>query len=460
MSKVVLCQHQSVGISVSDEKSHGDDTLLTAGFNLRQGSHTQIPKSRSDDTFMMPKVSSLRDLWSESTGLIRGLKPAVNKGSSLRDLRIAIIGLNHRLKSTVDYMSSHAGHFAFVTIAAIGLMLSSTVCYASEGKDINISELIFEHTNDAYEWHLVTLGQSHIAIPLPVIVYSQPTGLNVFMSSKLKDNNSYRGFSYGSHEGNYAGKIVEKTSTGEEYRPIDISITKDVVSLFVTVAILLLCVLLLARWYKKHGEYETPRGFMGALDMLITEIHEDVIKKCIGHNYKRYAPYLLTVFFFILISNLLGLIPIFPGGANLTGNIAVTFILALCTFVLVNVSGTKEYWKEIVWPNVPVWMKIPLPLLPVVEIFGVFTKPFALMIRLFANVLAGHAVMIGLCCIIFMTASLGLAVNSVLSFVAILIMIFMSFIELLVAVVQAYVFTLLSAVFISLAQAQPHKQHN
>jgi len=337
--------------------------------------------------------------------------------------------------------------------------ISSAVCYASGGKNINISELIFEHTNDAYEWHLVTLGQNHIAIPLPVIVYSQTSGWHVFMSSKFKDNSSYRGFSYGSHEGDYAGKIVEKTSTGEEYRPIDISITKNVVSLFVTVIILLSCILLLARWYKKHGEYETPRGFMGALDMLIIEINDNVIKKCIGKPYRRYAPFLLTAFFFILISNVLGLIPIFPGGANLTGNIAVTCVLALCTFVLVNVFGTKTYWKEIFWPEVPLWMKAPLPLMPVVELFGLFTKPFALMIRLFANILAGHAVMIGLCCIIFITASLGLALNSVLSFVAVLIMIFMSFIELLVAFIQAYVFTLLSAVFISLSQAQP-KQHN
>jgi F-type H+-transporting ATPase subunit a len=167
---------------------------------------------------------------------------------------------------------------------------------------------------------------------------------------------------------------------------------------------------------------------------------------------------LLTAFFFILISNLLGLIPVFPGGANLTGNIAITFVLAIFTFVLVNFFGTKRYWKEIFWPDVPVWMKVPIPLMPVVELFGLFTKPFALMIRLFANILAGHAVMIGLGCIIFITASMGLVVNSALSFVAVLIMIFMSFIELMVAFIQAYVFTLLSAVFIGLSQTQPHRQ--
>ena len=438
MSKVVLCQHQNGNISVSDEKSC------------------------SDDTFMMPKVSSLRDFVGEVTGLSRRLKPAVNKVSSLRDWWRASDSIIRRLKPAVGYVSSYTGHFAFVAIVSIIWMFCPAVCFAgntNEGKKINISELILTHTGDAYEWHLVTLGRNHIAVPLPIIVYSQSSGLNVFMSSKLKENGSYRGFSFGSHEGAFAGKIVERTITGKEYRPIDISITKNVVSLFVTVIILLLCVLLLARWYKKHREYQTPRGFMGAFDMLIIEIHDNVIKKCIGKQYRRYAPFLLTVFFFILISNVLGLIPVFPGGANLTGNIAITCVLALFTFVMVNVFGTKAYWKEILWPNVPLWMKAPLPLMPVVELFGLFAKPFALMIRLFANMLAGHAVLIGLCCIIFITASLGLALNSILSFVAVLIMIFMSFIELLVAFIQAYVFTLLSAVFISLSQAQP-KQHN
>jgi F-type H+-transporting ATPase subunit a len=330
--------------------------------------------------------------------------------------------------------------------------------FANEEKDINISELIFEHTGDAYEWHVLTAGRTHVAIPLPVIVYSKSSGWNVFMSSELRQNGAYKGFSLGSHEGNFAGKMVEKTNTGEEIRPIDISITKNVVSLFITVIMLLFSVFSLARWYKKHGDYETPRGFMGALDMLITEINDNVIKKCIGQHYQRYAPFLLTAFFFILISNITGLIPVFPGGANLTGNIAITFNLALFTFFLVNFFGTKEYWKEIFWPDVPLWMKAPIPLMPVVELFGLFTKPFALMIRLFANILAGHAVMIGLCCIIFITASLGFALNSILSFVAVMIMIFMSFIELLVAFIQAYVFTLLSAVFISLSQVQPHRR--
>jgi F-type H+-transporting ATPase subunit a len=220
--------------------------------------------------------------------------------------------------------------------------------------------------------------------------------------------------------------------------------------------LLLLCVLCLARWYKKHGDYETPRGLMGVIDMMITDINDNVVKKCIGQNYRRYSPYLLTAFFFIFISNLLGIIPVFPGGANLTGNIAITFTLALVTFFIVNFFSTKEYWKEIFWPDVPVWLKIPLPLIPAVELFGVFTKPFALMLRLFANILAGHTIIIGLCCIIFISVSLGPVLNSGLSVVSILLMIFMNTFEFLVAYIQAYVFVLLSAVFIGLSQAQAH----
>ncbi|MDR2084099.1 MAG: F0F1 ATP synthase subunit A [Bacteroidales bacterium] len=341
------------------------------------------------------------------------------------------------------------------------MFIVSFACFASDTNDdkekLNVSELIFHHTGDSYEWHIITIGEKDIAIPLPVIVYSKHSGFNVFMSSKLHhNNNSYKGFTYGHHDGKYSGKIVEILDGGEEYRPFDVSITKNVVGLFVTVTILLLCVLTVAKWYKKQDDYIAPRGFAGAIDLLINDINENVVKSCIGPNYRKFAPYLLTAFFFIFISNILGLVPIFPGGANLTGNIAITFTLAMFTFFMVNIFGTKEYWKEILWPDVPIWLKAPAPIMPLIEIFGMFTKPFALMIRLFANILAGHAIIIGLCCLVFITASLGTVINSSLTFVSVLFMVFMNFLELLVAYVQAYVFTLLSAVFIGLAQVQPH----
>lgn len=154
----------------------------------------------------------------------------------------------------------------------------------------------------------------------------------------------------------------------------------------------------------------------------------------------------------------MGLIPIFPGGANVTGNIAITLILALCTFFVVNFSGTREYWKDIFWPNVPSWLKVPVPLMPVVELFGVFTKPFALMIRLFANMMAGHSVILALTSLIFVTVSMGPAINGTMTVVSVLFGIFMNCLELLVAFIQAYVFTMLSAVFIGLARIEEHKK--
>ena len=148
------------------------------------------------------------------------------------------------------------------------------------------------------------------------------------------------------------------------------------------------------------------------------------------------------MFFFIFVNNLMGLIPFFPGGANVSGNIAVTLVLALCTFLAVNLFGTREYWKEIFWPEVPAWLKVPVPMMPAIELVGIFTKPFALMIRLFANMMAGHAVILSLTCVIFVTVSMGAAVNASMTFVSVLFSIFMNLLELLVAFLQAYVFTI------------------
>jgi F-type H+-transporting ATPase subunit a len=163
---------------------------------------------------------------------------------------------------------------------------------------------------------------------------------------------------------------------------------------------------------------------------------------------------LQAVFFFILINNLLGVIPIFPGGANVTGNIAVTFVLAVCTFIATNLFGTKAYWRDIFWPRVPIFLKLPIPIMPFVEFFGVFTKPFALMIRLFANIMAGHTIILALTCLIFITASMGVIVNSGMTIVSVLFCIFMNCLELFVACLQAYIFTLLSANYIGLAKVK------
>ena len=343
------------------------------------------------------------------------------------------------------------------------LLLNFQPGFASENK-INVKESILEHLADSYEWHITSIGERHISMSLPVIVRSQKSGWHVFLSSKFYHGHSeYKGF-YIAQEGNHKGKIVEKNSSGKEIRPLDISITKNAFSLLFTSALLTALILYVARWYKKKNrnkDYKAPKGFIALMEMFIMNINDDLIKPCVGKEYKRYAPYLLTVFFFIFFNNLIGLIPIIPGGANVTGNIAVTLVLALFTFFIVNVFGTKEYWKEIFWPNVPLWLKVPIPIIPAVEIIGIFTKPFALMIRLFANILAGHSMLLGLAFLVFITAKAGpleTGLNVPMTIVSILLSVFITFVELLVAYIQAYIFTTLSAVFIGLARVERH--HN
>ena len=347
-----------------------------------------------------------------------------------------------------------------ITVCMCLLLFGSFTAHAEElpeGEDTDVKEIVFEHLGDSYEWHITTWGETHVTIPLPVIVRSRTGHWDVFLSSRLSHGEgSYNGY-YIAQEGPYAGKIVEKIN-GEEVRPIDISITKTVLALLLNSLILVCIILGVAHWYKKRKvENAAPGGFVGAMEMFIMMIHDDLIKSCVGKDYKRFAPYLLTVFFFIFINNLMGLIPIFPGGANVTGNIAITLVLALCTFFAVNLFGTREYWKEIFWPEVPTWLKCPVPMMPAIELVGIFTKPFALMIRLFANMMAGHAVILSLTCLVFVTVSMGKAVNISMTGVSVLFCVFMNLLELLVAFIQAYVFTMLSAVFIGLARVKHHK---
>lgn len=325
----------------------------------------------------------------------------------------------------------------------------------AESPKVDAKEIVTEHLRDSYEWHVTTFGHQHVSIPLPVILYSHHSGWHCFSSSRLMPiGTSYQNFIIASH-GDNEGKIVETMSDGTQVRPFDISITKTVLSLLINSLLLVCVVLFTARWYKgKTPESASPRGFVGFMEMFIMMIEEDVVKACVGPDYRRYSPYLLTAFFFIFINNLMGLIPLFPGGGNVTGNIAVTLVLALATFVAVNVFATKDYWKEIFWPEVPVWLKIPVPLMPFIEFIGIFTKPFALMIRLFANIMAGHSIILALTCIIFVTASMGVVVNTSMTIVSVLLCIFMNCVEILVAFIQAYVFTLLSAVFIGMSRVK------
>ena len=326
---------------------------------------------------------------------------------------------------------------------------------SSDGK-FNASDFILGHVGDEYEWHITTLGGKHLSIPLPIIVYSKDKGLNVFMSSHLH-HGEYDGY-YLANEGTYKGKVVEKNAQGEEVRPWDFSLTKNAASLLLSSALLILIVLYVAKWYKKDN-MKAPTGFRGTFEMLMFFIYDDLIKPSVGKDYKKFAPYLLTVFFFIFFNNLLGLIPLFPGGANLTGNIAVTLFLAVCTFLVTNFFGTREYWREVFWPDVPAWLKVPVPLMPLIEIIGVLTKPFALMMRLFANMLAGHMIVLVLMSLIFIfTAMMGVIAGSGVAVISITFSIFMIMIDVLVCFIQAYVFTMLSAIFIGMARVEPHHQ--
>lgn len=325
---------------------------------------------------------------------------------------------------------------------------------------VDVKGIVFGHIGDSYEWHITDIGETSISIPLPIIVYSQTTGWHAFMSSVLEEEGgTYEGFSIAPAGSKYEGKIIEHNAVGEEVRPFDISITKIAFSLMINSLILVLIIVGVARWYRRNSVKETaPGGFVGFMEMFIMMVNDDIIKEGVGPNYKKFSPYLLTAFFFIFLNNMMGLIPIFPGGASVTGNIAITMVLALITFFAVNIFGTKHYWKDIFWPDVPWWLKVPIPMMPFIELFGIFTKPFALMIRLFANMLAGHMAILVLACLIFISASMGPAINGSLTVASVLFNIFMNLLEVLVAFIQAYVFTMLSAVFIGLAQEGGHTE--
>lgn len=339
-------------------------------------------------------------------------------------------------------------------LTALVVAIAGAPCFAqneadstASGPGFNIQEVIFGHTNDAYEWHITNIGDKAISIPLPVIVKSS-TGWHVFSSSKLEDGAEYEGLHISE-----AGKVVETNAAGEEIRPFDISITKDVLAMMISSAILLWLILGTSKWYKTHDvTKEAPKGLAAVMEPVIEMIDTGVVKDSIGEDYAKFSPYLCTAFFWILINNLLGIVPFFPGGANVTGNIAVTCVLGFCTFFAINLFGTKHYFKDIFWPDVPWWLKFPIPLMPLIEIFSAFMKPITLMIRLFANMLAGHIIAISLVCIIFMFAKYNAVMFGSMTFVSLLFGVFMDLLEVLVAFLQAYVFTMLSAVFIGLAR--------
>ena len=321
-------------------------------------------------------------------------------------------------------------------------------------QEFNPSEFVFDHIGDSHDWHLFTMPDGHhVSIHLPVIVYSRAKGLNIFSSRHLAHGHQYRGFMIMT-EGELEGEIVELDDEGniiEEILPFDMSITKNVAAMMVVALLLIWLFISLANSYRKTGISE-PKGIQGFLEPIVLFVRDDIAVPNLGEErYDRFMPYLLTVFFFVLLNNLMGMIPIFPGGANVTGNIAVTFTLAAFTMIIINFNGNKGHWKHIFnTPGVPWWLKVPIPLMPLVELIGVIAKPFALMVRLFANITAGHIIVLSLVSLIFIFKSVAFAP------VSIVMVLFMDCIELLVAFLQAYIFTLLSALFIGLAIQEEH----
>lgn len=336
------------------------------------------------------------------------------------------------------------------------LVLTAMLPVSLHAEELDMNEYLLGHVGDSYGWHITTVKGHHVTIHLPVILYSKTTGWHCFSSRHIEEGEMYEGFRLAGDDEKHSGKLVEITG-GTAVKPLDISITKNVFGMMINSLIVLIIVLCGARWYRRHdAREEAPRGFAGLVEMMVTMVEDDIIRPCVGKDYKRYSPYLLTAFFFIFINNLMGIVPFFPGGANITGNIAVTLGLALCTFFAVNLFGNKHYYKDIFWPNVPVFLKA-FPLMPLIEIIGVFTKPFSLTVRLFANILAGHMMILGVLALIFITSSMGAALNGGLSVVAVLFAVFMDILECLVAFLQAYVFTMLSSVFIGLSRQEPEE---
>jgi len=305
------------------------------------------------------------------------------------------------------------------------------------------TKVIMEHIADSHMWHL----WGHTSLPLPVILYTNG-GLEVFSSGN---------FHHGEHD--YVGKyntyrleedhvkvVGADGKIDEEASVLDFSITKNVAAMFVAILVILIVFISVAAAYKKRVG-KSPKGLQSFIEPVIIFVRDDIAKPNIGHKYAKFMPYLLTTFFFILFNNLFGLIPIFPGGANVTGNIALTFVMALGTMIIVNINGNKYYWKHIFKPDVPFWL---YPIMIPVELIGIISKPFALMIRLFANITAGHIIVLSLISLIFIFETLAIAPVSV-AFV-----LFMDVLELLVAFLQAFIFTLLTALFIGMAVEEHH----
>jgi F-type H+-transporting ATPase subunit a len=379
-------------------------------------------------------------------------------GSYIPVLRFLAVGLVLGFLLAGRMFASVQDHTSLVPAADSVFDHKENAAPHGSGK-FNAGEMIMEHVVDNHEWHVAEIGSLHLTIPLPIILLYDGK-LHTFCSSKFhNESHSYQGFKLEA-EGPHKGKIVRAgengNSTADSPAVYDFSITKIVLAILMSTLLMILVFVSVARAYTRNRD-KAPSGLQSLLEPLIIFIRDDIAKSSIGEKkYEKFMPFLLTVFFFIFFNNLFGLIPFFPGGANVTGNIAVTLVMAVFTFVITTINGNKHYWIDIInTPGVPWWLKFPVPLMPVVEIIGIITKPFVLMIRLFANITAGHIIVLGFVSLIFIFGAISAALGLGVSVVSVAFMIFMNLLELLVAFIQAYVFTLLSALYFGLATIEP-----
>jgi F-type H+-transporting ATPase subunit a len=358
-----------------------------------------------------------------------------------------------------------------------------------DAEAFDAGKMIIEHVVDSYEWHILNWGEKHISVYLPVIIFHEGQ-MFTFMSSAFHHGHSPVFFdkdgqmihSNGDHDADFKpafglaimhkgpnkGKIayIKTNEYTDHHRivqdteaglPLDFSITKNVVAMWFSIILMIWIFASVAKAYKTRKGL-APKGAQSVFEPLIVFIRDDIAKSSIGEKkYEKYVPFLLTIFFFIFFNNLLGLVPIIPGGANLTGNIAVTGVLAVFTFIITTFSANKNYWVHIYnTPGVPWWLKFPVPLMPIVELMGVFTKPFVLMVRLFANITAGHIIVLGFISLIFIFGAMSPVAGYGVSIVSVAFSLFMLLLEFLVAFIQAYVFTLLSALYFGAAVEEHH----
>lgn len=344
---------------------------------------------------------------------------------------------------TISHMAANEGH-----------------SHQSNDGPVDITKVAFEHILDSHSWHFWGEGHDAVSLPLPVILKGK-TGLIFFMSSEFhhdthgkvvveKNGERFVNFEekifYADVIPNEAGQFVTLTKNNAEISvnndaPLDFSITKNITQMFLSVILLVMLFTSIAKAYKTTGVSSAPKGKQSFFEPLIVFVRDDIAKGNIGHGSDKYVPYLLTVFFMILVNNVFGLIPI---GANLTGNIAFTLVLSVATLIITNINGNKNYWSHIFLPHAP---KAIWPILIPIEIVGILTKPFALMIRLFANITAGHIIVISLVGLIFVFKTIYIAPVSVA------FALFIDVLECLVAFLQAYIFTMLTALFIGSAVA-------